>query len=498
MLTNTVDTTVVCASCGVTVDVSNTVYNWEGRMVCYSCQEAKYVSCGRCDCLYPRGTNMTEVIGQDGSSITVCPSCLSYGFTRCNDCGNYHDDGNVVTTAYGENICEDCYNNDYITCGHCGRIYHVDNVAYSENLEMYICEDCLSYCYSTCERCSGIVRDGDTVSVLVTDTGDRETWCTDCLDEYGYRCAECGTYVSEAVVYIDDNDECFCPECHTPGKCQDVIKSYHHHKGRLNDFYLAAGEDSANVLTFGVELEIDEGGFDHDNARQILGNFRGASVVAERDGSLVNGFEMISYPFSLKYYKETMRDDYEKAFKTAVSLGYVSHNTDTCGLHVHVGRQSLGADKDQQTDTISKIWLLMYRFQEAFTLLSRRKLHKLNQWARMPKTEDLGVDSISELMLIEENLKVKVKALDGNQCVERRIALNLQNSKTIEFRLFRGTLNINTFTATLQLVHNVCYLCKILTLADVSNITWTEFVRLLATDSPELLSYLKSKNLYTA
>ena len=34
-------------------------------------------------------------------------------------------------------------------------------------------------------------------------------------------------------------------------------------------------------------------------------------------------------------------------------------------------------------------------------------------------------------------------------------ALNLANEITIDFRIFRGTLNINTFMATLELVNNM-------------------------------------------
>lgn len=449
------------------------------------------------ECGVPHKTEfMRKALNAKGNDVLICAQCSVNHYVTCTDCGNVvHSDYSLYNWE-GKVICQDCYESDYATCECCDCAFPSEDIDYYPAIHQHLCASCVETRFATCERCHNVVYETRAVET----TGDTQEWCIDCCQNHGYFCSNCGILLNEGAAYWHD-DECYCESCYDEMGFNDdndvVIQDYHYHKGKLNDFYLAAGEDSANVLTFGVELEIDEGGFDHDNARQILGNFRGASVVAERDGSLDNGFEMISYPFSLKYYKETMRDDYEKAFKTAVSLGYVSHNTDTCGLHVHVGRQSLGVDKDQQTDTISKIWLLMHRFQEAFTLLSRRKLHKLNQWARMPKTEDLGVDSISELMPIE-NLKVKVKALDGNQCVERRIALNLQNSKTIEFRLFRGTLNINTFTATLQLVHNVCYLCKILTLADVSNITWTEFVRLLATDSPELLSYLKSKNLYTA
>ena len=38
----------------------------------------------------------------------------------------------------------------------------------------------------------------------------------------------------------------------------------------------------------------------------------------------------------------------------------------------------------------------------------------------------------------------------------RYTCVNLQNSSTIEFRIFRGTLKYNTFLAALQMVNRIC------------------------------------------
>ena len=39
-------------------------------------------------------------------------------------------------------------------------------------------------------------------------------------------------------------------------------------------------------------------------------------------------------------------------------------------------------------------------------------------------------------------------------------AINIANENTIEFRIFRGTLNLNTIMATLQLVNNMAITAK--------------------------------------
>ncbi len=54
--------------------------------------------------------------------------------------------------------------------------------------------------------------------------------------------------------------------------------------------------------------------------------------------------------------------------------------------------------------------------------------------------------------------EVELRVLSGylSNIVGRYAAVNLCNYSTIEFRLFRGTLKINTFIATLQLVNEIC------------------------------------------
>ena len=42
-----------------------------------------------------------------------------------------------------------------------------------------------------------------------------------------------------------------------------------------------------------------------------------------------------------------------------------------------------------------------------------------------------------------------------NSCAGRYTAVNLTNSDTVEIRMFRGTLKLNTLKATLQMVNHL-------------------------------------------
>ena len=76
----------------------------------------------------------------------------------------------------------------------------------------------------------------------------------------------------------------------------------------------------------------------------------------------------------------------------------------------------------------------------------------------------------------------------------RYTCVNLTNTSTIEFRMFRGTLKENTFIATLQLVNRVCDVALNLSDTELQALSWTTFVS--GCQEKELVQYLKERRLY--
>ena len=114
--------------------------------------------------------------------------------------------------------------------------------------------------------------------------------------------------------------------------------------------------------------------------------------------------------------------------------GYNSYNANTCGRHIHISKKAFTT------------WQL-YRFLKFFVEnkefiigISQRKLDKLQKWANI---ED---DNNSELIY-------KAKKKDGNSA--RYVAVNLQNNATIEIRIFRGTLNGQSFYKNIEFVYSL-------------------------------------------
>ncbi|MEE5994892.1 MAG: hypothetical protein V3G42_16960 [Oscillospiraceae bacterium] len=164
--------------------------------------------------------------------------------------------------------------------------------------------------------------------------------------------------------------------------------------------------------------------------------------------------------------------------KAAIHQGYLSHQTNTCGLHIHVNRDAFGDTEEEQEDVISRILYFVEHHWNEMVKFSRRTEINLNRWAARFGYEPTPFQVMS-----------KAKSSYG-----RYYAVNLCNAKTIEFRLFRGTLKLNTLLATLQLVDRICSIAINWEDDDLQALSWSEFVSHI--EAPELIQYLKERRLY--
>ena len=92
----------------------------------------------------------------------------------------------------------------------------------------------------------------------------------------------------------------------------------------------------------------------------------------------------------------------------------------------------------------------------------------------------------------ETGKQILDKAQKGN--VGRYAAINLCPYQTIEFRLFRGTLKLNTLIATLQLVNKICEVALFMSEDEIAQQSWWDFVMTIT--ELELIQYLKERQLY--
>ena len=325
-----------------------------------------------------------------------------------------------------------------------------------------LCDDCAEEHTVTCDHCGETIWANDAVS------DDHTTLCACCFDDHFRRCEECGRIIHDNDTYWS-GDYPYCSSCYD--ELENEIEEYNYKPDPI--FY---GE---GTRFFGVELEVDCAGKDDDNARKIKeqANLRCEHIYCKSDGSLDDGFEIVTHPMTLEYHLNDM--PWGDVLHTAVRLGYKSHMTSTCGLHVHVNRTALGEDSEAQERVIERIlFFVETHWAELFTF-SRRSLYSMNRWAARYGFEKTGKEIMS-------------KAKKGN--LGRYAAINLCPFSTVEFRLFRGTLKLNTLFATLQLVNHIIDIALTRSEEEIERQSWSEFVQTVT--EPELIRYLRERRLY--
>ena len=334
-------------------------------------------------------------------------------------------------------VCPDCISSEYFRCSHCGGYYH-EQYHWASDSDFTVCNRCSSL-YEVCEDCSEIVHNSDA------HYHNGYYYCNNCFDDI----------VRDSL--------------------GNIIEDYSY---KPVPIFLGESDDN---LYLGVELEVDYGNSVRA-ANSISDKF--SDVYLKRDGSLETGFEIVSHPATLHYHKYRLAWEYIMNCCTENKMK--SHDTSTCGLHCHVSRLFFGSTSDEQDLHIAKLILLINKFWDNYMVpFSRRNITQLARWARKPSIDILDTDTEKEII-------DKVK---GTRYKGRYQGINLENSSTIEFRIFRGTLNFNTFIATLQFVDCVCRFSKSMKLSDIYTVNWSDLFSQRQKDCPELMEYLKSKNL---
>ena len=355
-----------------------------------------------------------------------------------------------------------------VTCYCCGEEIDVDD-AYNVEGE-YVCESCYDEETFECDCCNDRIFYNNRVSDYYTMI------CECCYENHYYRCEKCDCLVYNEDVYWV-GDYAYCSECYDEIKDNFRIKSYNYKPKPI--FYKRDGENA--VRYYGVELEIDDGGHDDDNANQILktANLSDELLYAKTDSSLDDGMELVSHPCSINFHREKF--PWIDVLNEAVELEYSSHYTKTCGFHIHIGRNELGETPEQQEEVIGRIMFFFESHWNELVKFSRRTSRQIEQWTARRGFQAQPAD-------ILDNAKKKR--------YERYTCVNIANTNTVEIRLFKGTLKFNTFIATLEMVDSVCENAVKLTDEEIKKQSWSDFVTTIDPTYTELIQYLKEKRLY--
>jgi hypothetical protein len=348
-------------------------------------------------------------------------------------------------TSSGDPICKECS----LICEDCGAVMSEGDArclsgrfaGHSHNSpDAILCDDCVRWCAGCQEE---YARERVNFHAVA---GGGEV-CESCLEDY-YPCYSCGDYIHSDDIYTSStDDESRCSECHSSHiEDQDereTIRDYHSSRDVVAPIASPASIASGG-LYFGVELEVERRHMAPHSADQLATqvgewiskdrqtitegrNVRAPILCFEEDGSLSDGFEMVTAPMGL----DDQRRLWARVLSAPAMTHLRSHDTTTCGLHIHLTRRAL----------------------------TTTQIAKIVTFVNDPDNEKLIYAIARRYGTGFCNIKAKKLTTAHVQDDSRYQAVNLWNSRTIELRIFKGSIKLEAVLAALEFANALVRYC---------------------------------------
>lgn len=434
--------------------------------------------------------NDNHAFSQDDQQITETDDRIP-----CTHCGELHEP-DELTEVNGAYVCDDCLSDHYYQCEECREYVPNDEIVWvrdgwREGDYVPYCPDCteglLNYGdISVCDEC------GEYVLTNVAERDENRAICAQCWDRYDYcYCAECGEILrTDDAYYAESRGEYLCSDCYEKEE-EDNGYIHGYHDGAMSELRFHSTDNEplyhGNVRYFGLELEVD----DARDGSAIENTFRALNdswyvdddthAHFEHDGSLNCGFEIITQPMT-RAYLESYKPRIAEACEILTRAGYKSHDARMCGLHIHVSRNSLSEE------TINKMIVAMSLYWYMCVVISRRTMHQLSCYAKSyAYAGECENDTAATVCERAKHIKDTQRS--------RYFALNTTNSDTIELRICRGTLKVDTIYASIDFFNALIEFAETFTEDEMLRISPDEFVAFLKSRSTILKEYMETRGL---
>jgi len=382
-----------------------------------------------------------------------------------------------------------------VTCFHCQQTDKMENMyerychpSYREPFaesKNWHCENCLEEIVK-CDFCHSEFHSSQLT------TGRDYSACPECMENLT-RCSNCDELVQEDETELFQNEP-VCNNC-----AYDIRKNLTYiHEYKFNpvefNFHERHNENNTKVF-YGIELEIDKTKEEYNNcydseesiATEIHDQINGSDLCdyekygyLKYDGSIKHGMEIVTHPCSFNFHIKNMGWQY--ILDECDSKGYSSHDLGTCGMHIHISKVAFGSTKHEQEFNIAKLLLFFETNWNNIKKFSRRKNDQIVEYC----------NRYNNLLPEDQPSEICKKAKSEG----RYFAVNLKPEDTVEIRIFRGTLKIETFIASLQFTHLLVELLPGISLTETLNLTWDNLID-IATEKGynEFIEYSKTRKI---
>jgi len=283
-----------------------------------------------------------------------------------------------------------------------------------------------------------------------------------------------------------------CSQCATPARLDEGVGApsstynYIHDYGhKPSPIFLHMPVEAGQEVRLyeGVELETDlypsDGYLTQASSALHLLSEDSRLFYQKQDGSLRNGIEIVTHPATLQYHRTSM--PWKEIQRVVVKNKGRSHETHSCGMHIHFNTSFLMPEKDVN---ILKVVFLVENFWSEIVRFSRRNYNDLARWANKTYAN----------IVPDKEHSAKYGQMRG--AARRHSAVNLCPANTVELRVFKGSLNPETILASIELVDHMVRFVKDCNKEDLLKLQWEDFVKAINPDTyPELMSYLRRRKL---
>lgn len=336
--------------------------------------------------------------------------------------------------------CQGCHDAEISRCIGCSINHQADTmVPFQGDIDNgEICPTCSrnTRLFRRCACCDEHNRTHDLINV----EGYGRV-CENCLDSSQFAfCDSCENH------YVADDE---CPRCESHTS-RGVIAEY---SERVSIVPLGDGPVWA-----GVELEVESHGNREDQAKAIkdlLGDF----ILIKNDGSLHNGFEIVTRPASLEVQRKMWTLFFEKR-----PIDISSWKKGTCGMHVHMTRRGMTKDGSTYRDLdaikvsygslskwdADKLKTPLGEVNPRYPALSNLTVAKMVMFVNAPRNYKLVTKIAGRTGERWARIYEKKAVREALSDRDRYEAINLTGRETIEFRIFRGTLLPSGFFKNLE------------------------------------------------
>ena len=314
-----------------------------------------------------------------------------------------------------------------------------------------VCEVCYDDSFE-CPRCMDrFVESYELRSFIQTA---EEQWCASCTRDGAHYCDECDNYVEDYS------------ECHELD--DGAIHGYDFKpmpEFKWSRAEHATGRQISGTAFYGIELETEQDRTPHVIADEFITKFdpREQNIYLKHDGSLTDGFEIVSHPRTLESWHEWTQ--FSEMCQWLIEEGAKAWDRRTCGLHVHVSRGAFKSDTH-----IMRFAMFFNRNQEEAVKFANRR----STYANFYDAND------------QHTARAKMKVTTGRG-VSHFDAVNLgyPTSPTIEVRIFRPSLKIQRVLGSIELVDAIRVFTETASSTDIlqGKFTWEKLIEFMESNN---------------